>query len=242
MFWLGLAGFISALVSGVTGMAGGTLLLSVLSLFYDPTTTIALHGLLQVFANLSRVVVFIHSVSWKHVGYFVLLSIPGAYLGASIRDVFSPPTLKAMLGLLIVYVAIKPNSSKRQTSSKPFVFIPLGFASGFLGMIIGVTGPLLAPFFLKAGLTKEVFVATKALCQFVVQIIKVVLFATILSFDYTNHLSDLTLMVGCIFIGTFASKKIIRHISEKIFVRILQAILCILGAKLLLSASVLYFS
>ena len=223
-------------------MAGGTLLLSVLSLFYDPTTTIALHGLLQVFANLSRVVIFIRSVSWKHVAYFVILAVPGAYFGASVRDFFSPPVLKAMLGILIVFVALKPKTQKENSSSKPLLFIPLGFMSGFLGMIIGVTGPLLAPFFLKAGLIKEVFVATKALCQFVVQIIKVVIFATMLSFDYAHHRPALLAMIGAIFIGTFASKAVIRHIPEQTFVFVLRAILCILGGKLLIAASLHYVS
>lgn len=223
-------------------MAGGTLLLSVLSIFYDPTATIALHGLLQVFANLSRVVVFIHSVSWRHVGYFVLLSVPGAYLGASIRELFSPHLLKAMLGILIVYVALKPTSKKGSADSKPLIFVPLGFASGFLGMIIGVTGPLLAPFFLKAGLTKEVFVSTKALCQFVVQIIKVFIFATMLSFDYWLHQNALTVMIVTIFVGTFVSKSVIRYISETIFILILKAILCVLGGKLLLSSLLHYAS
>ena len=236
MYLLGFAGFLSALISGVTGMAGGTLLLSILSLFFDPTTTIALHGLLQVFANLSRVIVFIRSVSWKHVGYFILLSIPGAYFGASIRDLFSQSLLKAMLGFIIVYVALKPNTKKNQPKSSTIIFIPLGFASGFLGMIIGVTGPLLAPFFLKAGLTKEIFVATKALCQFVVQIIKVAIFATILSFDYTNYQNEIIVITGMIFIGTFSSKAILKYIPEKKFVLILKLILCILGGKLLLSA------
>ncbi len=217
-------------------MAGGTLLLSILSIFYDPTTTIALHGLLQVFANLSRVMIFIRAVSWKHVGYFILLCIPGAYLGASIRDVFSPSMLKAMLGILILYVALKPKATKKSPSSNQIIFIPLGFISGFLGMIIGVTGPLLAPFFLKAGLTKEIFVATKALCQFVVQIIKVVLFATMLSFDYSNFQYELIVMTCTIFVGTFIAKTVIQHISEKNFILILKLILTILGGKLLLSS------
>lgn len=236
MVWLGLAGFLSALVSGVTGMAGGTLLLSVLSLFYDPTATIALHGLLQVFANLSRVILFLRSVSWKPVLFFVLLSFPGAYLGASVRELFSPSILKTLLGTIILYVALKPKSKKNETTSQTIIFLPLGFVSGFLGMIIGVTGPLLAPFFLKAGLTKEVFVATKALCQFVVQLIKVALFATLLSFDYTVFQYEIVVMTTAIFLGTFIAKLSLHYISEIIFVRILKIILCILGIKLLFSA------
>jgi uncharacterized membrane protein YfcA len=236
MIWLCGGGFFSAWVSGITGMAGGTLLLSILSLFYAPQTTIALHGLLQVFANLSRVILFIKSVSWKHVGFFVLLSLPGAYLGANVSTYFSPQLLKALLGILILYVAFKPKNKKGETVSSAITFIPLGFASGFLGMIIGVTGPLLAPFFLRAGITKERFVATKALCQFVVQLIKVAIFATLLQFDYTQFQSELLFMILAIFIGTIVAKITLPYVSEKIFIRVLKGLLIILGTKLILSS------
>ena len=93
-----------------------------------------------------------------------------------------------------------------------------------------------APFFLKAGLTKEVFVATKALCQFVVQLIKVALFATLLSFDYSVFQHELIVMILAIFCGTIIAKISLKYISEKLFVLVLKIILCLLGTKLLFSA------
>ena len=233
LLWIG--GFLSALVSGITGMAGGTLLLSILSVLYDPITSIALHGMLQVFANLSRVFLFLQSVSWSHVLKFVILAIPGAYLGARVQSFFSPETLKALLGVLILYVALKPSRKNTATNRQEFIFVPLGFVSGFLGMIIGVTGPLLAPFFLRAGLIKERFVATKALCQFIVQLIKVAFFATLLQFDYTLHTSEIFFVTIMILVGTFCAKKLLPFVSERIFIFILKGILTILGIKLLLS-------
>ena len=236
IFWLGTASFLSAFVSGITGMAGGTLLLSVLSIFYSPTATIALHGLLQVFANLSRILVFLRSVSKTHIVFFAVLAFPGAWMGAHLSTYFSPDLLKLLLGSIIIYVSLstKKSYNREQTSKK--IFIPLGFFSGFLGMIIGVTGPLLSPFFLRAGLVKEQFVATKACCQFIVQVIKVILFATMLQFDYSESISDIGLMIIGIFCGTFIAKWMFAYVSEKTFVIILKVILFVLGSKLIISA------
>lgn len=237
MIWLVGGGFASSFISGITGMAGGTLLLSIMLITYDPSTSIALHGLLQVFSNLSRVFLFIKSVSWKHVGLFSLLAVPGAVLGAKMSIFFSPVLLKALLGMVLLYEAVKKTASKEETlhESNRYVFVSLGFVSGFLGMIIGATGPLLAPFFLHAGLTKERFVATKALCQFLVQIVKVILFAALLHFDYTQHNTAIIIITIAIFVGTAAAKISLSYVSEKIFVLVLKAILFILGTKLLLS-------
>ena len=237
MMWLVGGGFVSSFISGITGMAGGTLLLSILLISYDPSTSIALHGLLQVFSNLSRVFLFIKSVSWKHVGLFSLLAIPGAILGAKLSVFFSPVLLKALLGIVLLYEALKrpKKTEEKAPPSSEKIFVSLGFVSGFLGMIIGATGPLLAPFFLGAGLVKERFVATKALCQFLVQIIKVILFAALLHFDYTQHSTEIILITIAIFLGTAAAKVSLSYVSEKIFVIVLKTILFVLGTKMLLS-------
>ena len=54
-------------------------------------------------------------------------------------------------------------------------------------MIVGVVGPMLAPFLLSIRNSKEEFVATKSFCQGSVQAIKVIMFLTVLKFDYMLH-------------------------------------------------------
>lgn len=225
--------FVAAFVSGITGMAGGTLILSILLLFFEPLECIAIHGFLQVIANITRVGVFWKSVNWRSFAYFVGLVLPGAWLGMRLSTQFNPNLLKVVLGLVILWVAWKPTKKTKVVSQKrPFIFVPLGFLSGFLGMIIGVTGPLLAPFFLQAGLLKETFIATKAICQFVVQIVKVVLFATLLQFDYTHFFGELIFMSGAIVIGTIVAKITLKRIPTNIFVSLLKLILTTIAIRL----------
>ena len=44
-------------------MAGGIILLSVMVLFFEPITAIALHGLIQLVSNASRVAIQRHHVA-----------------------------------------------------------------------------------------------------------------------------------------------------------------------------------
>ena len=242
MIALALACFTAALISGVTGMAGGTLLLSVLLLFYDPILSIALHGILQVVANCSRVFVFLSSVSWTHVGWFVVLVIPGAFLGGAVADMFNPDILKMILSLLILWVAWKSKSQSEHAVSAPYTMMPLGLVGGFLGMIIGVTGPLLAPFFLKAGLLKETFIATKAVCQFFVQMVKVAIFATMLGVDYTSMATELIVLSLFLILGTIIAGKVLKRISGDRFKQIVSVVLSLIALRLLWSSGVSYFA
>ena len=242
MIALVLACFAAAFISGVTGMAGGTLLLSVLLLFYDPILSIALHGFLQVVANCSRVFVFLSSVSWTHVGWFVALVVPGSLLGGAVADLFNPDLLKMMLSVLILWVAWKPKAKKEHVQSAPHMMLPLGFTGGFLGMIIGVTGPLLAPFFLKAGLLKETFIATKAVCQFFVQMVKVAIFATMLGAEYGEKAVELSILSLFLILGTVVAKKVLSQLSGARFKQIVSAVLTLIACKLFWSSCVGYFA
>ncbi|MBM75321.1 MAG: hypothetical protein CMK59_07960 [Proteobacteria bacterium] len=241
MTLLYLACFAAALVSGVTGMAGGTLLLSVLLLFYDPILSIAVHGLLQVVANCARVLIFLSSVSWTHTLWFVVLVVPGAFLGGKIAHMFNPDLLKMMLSVLILWVAWKSVSKKEHALLPPQIMLGLGFASGFLGMIIGVTGPFLAPFFLRSGLLKEAFIATKAVCQFFVQMAKVAIFAALLGVNYGEMSFELFVMSAVLIFGTVCAKMLLKHISGDRFKQVVSIVLSLIAGRLLWSSAGGYF-
>ena len=235
MLWLYASSLGAACISGVTGLAGGTILLSVLSLFFPPQASIAQHGLLQVVANFSRIILFRKDVLWKHVVSFSVLVIPGAYLGALCAPLLSENLLKFMLGILILWVAWKNKTKVVEPQNNKKIFLPLGGLSGFLGMIIGVTGPLLAPFFLKAGIVKENFIATKALCQFIVQLIKVIIFASMLDFDYQKEGEVILIVSVMLILGTYIAKKILPYVSNNFFVMFTRVILTLIGFKLIFS-------
>ena len=212
-------------------MAGGTLLLSVLLLFFDPVLAIAYHGFLQVIANCSRILVFMTAVSWNHVVWFLGLVVPGVLIGGQISDLFNPEMLTLCLAFFILWIAWKP-ARKEGVELPRSILLPLGFFSGCLGMIIGVTGPLLAPFFLRVGLIKDQFIATKAVCQFVVQLVKVVVFSTVLGIEYAQYGIELLAMSVFLVLGTLFSKRILQQMSAERFKSLVAIVLTLIALRL----------
>lgn len=229
------ASFLAALITGVTGLAGGVVLMSALVLFYDVTTAIALHALLQAFSNFIRVLVFRKNIDWPSALRFVSLVIPGVYLGAQLGQNFPKQAIEVALGGIILWSSfqIKP---KLEPSENKSIFIVLGFVSSFLGMIVGVVGPFIAPFFIKAGLTKEKLIATKSFGQAAVQIAKVITFSSLLNFSFWQFQQEIFAMFMAILVATLLAKKVLKNISEKIFVQGLRVILVLSALKVLTQA------
>jgi uncharacterized membrane protein YfcA len=91
--------FAASAISGLLGMAGGSLLMAVLTLILPVSAALALHGAAQLASNLARAGLNARHVRYRPVGWFGL----GAVVGMA----------------LLSFVAFQP--------SKAAVFIGMGF-------------------------------------------------------------------------------------------------------------------
>ena len=252
-------GLISALISGVTGLAGGVLLLSALSAILPIEVVIPLHALIQVLANLSRVLILRKNIDWVIWRAFNLLTIPAGLLGAYSVSFLPREGLQVSVGAIVVFAAlytlratlreartltapeVQPSASalpevtdQALPSRLPRRYVLLGMTSSLLGMVIGATGPLIAPFFMIDGLKRERFIATKSACQLTVQVIKTLIFAQLLRFAYGDHLDVIVMMVFGVITGTFIAKRVLRRVEGAWLELLIACLLALLGAKLLL--------
>lgn len=62
--------FATAVISGALGMAGGLLLMGVLTLALPVAAAMAVHGITQVTSNAARVVLHVGHVRWRTTGVF----------------------------------------------------------------------------------------------------------------------------------------------------------------------------
>jgi uncharacterized membrane protein YfcA len=108
----------------------------------------------------------------------------------------------------------------------------LGLAAGFMGILVGATGPLLAPFFLRDDLSKEQIVSTQACCQMVTHIIKIPVFLG-LGFAYLDHQVLIALMFVGTIIGTTLGVKFLKKMNPQVFVYIYKTVLVLVALKLL---------
>ena len=246
MIWLIFVSFFASLLSGLTGLAGGAILMAVLSFFMPITDAIAVHAAIQVFSNALRLFLFRHHVNWVIFMGYVLLTVPGVFLATSILLAVPEEAIELLIGVLILASLpkrpIPTTANVSSKSSQALTFSVLGFFSSFVSMIAGTVGPLIAPFFLRAGLKKESFIATKAACQMGVQLTKLVFFSVSLDFAYHQHLNLLAALIIAVSAGTFTAKVLMPHISAGSFLLAIKSLLILLATEMILSAGWHFFT
>jgi uncharacterized membrane protein YfcA len=121
-----------------------------------------------------------------------------------------------------------------QHQSISVTYLTLGCISSLLGMVIGATGPLIAPFFMMDGLKRERLIATKSACQLTVQVIKTIIFLQILDFAYVDYSSEISLVVIGVFGGTWLAKRILSRVQGDWLELLISFMLVVIGCRLLL--------
>jgi len=171
---------VALLASGLTFFSGfglGTLLLPAFALFYPIEQAVALTavvhflnglfklGLVGRHADLRIVLVFgLPALAASFVGAWALLLLseikPLASYSSFGREVLVMP-VKLVVGLLLLLFSLAELLPRfREVSFSRKYFSLGGILSGFFGGLSGMQGALRSAFLAKAGLSKEVFVAT----------------------------------------------------------------------------------
>lgn len=228
----GLAAFVTSMLSGVLGMAGGVTLVGIFSLFLAPAAVIPVHGVVQLVANATRTVAFLKDVRWSIFAWFSPPLIFGAVAGGWVRGEVGHDWFRPAIGAFVLAFLLWRRLMPRFAQPPLWIYAPVGFAVGFLGLFVGATGPLIAPFFLRDDLAPKEVVATQAVCQAWGHLLKVPAFLA-LGFDYGAHLDLLVACCLAAVVGTYAGRAVVGRISKRAFTLLFEGVLLILGAHLL---------
>jgi uncharacterized protein len=158
------AAFLTALLSGIFGMAGGLVLMGVLALMLPVSAAFVTHGLLQLVSNGWRAVLHRQHIKWSILCYYALASIAAGGVMALIVFAPSKPLLFLLLGLVPMLVWL-PKEWVQLDASKPAHALISGFLVTLVNLTAGVAGPLLDIFFVRTTLNRHQIVATKAATQ-----------------------------------------------------------------------------
>ncbi len=156
--------FLTALLSGIFGMAGGLVLMGILALALPVSTAFVTHGILQAVANGWRAILHRQHIIWPVIGWYALSSALAALLVGAISYVPSKPALFILLGLVAMLVWLPKNLAQLDAQKPAHAFIS-GFLVTLVNLTAGVAGPLLDIFFVHTKLTRHQIVATKAATQ-----------------------------------------------------------------------------
>lgn len=166
------ATLITAAISGVFGMAGGLLLMGVLTSFTPVATAMVMHGFIQIISNFSRAALWRKHISWALVGRYAIGIGAALLLIAAIAWRPTQPQVFLMLGGTAMLVWI-PKKWIEINVERRFQAEVCGFLVQTLNTISGVAGPLLDLFFVKTLLPRQTVVATKAATQVMAHAVKI---------------------------------------------------------------------
>ncbi|GLQ21939.1 TSUP family transporter [Algimonas porphyrae] len=227
------AACVTAIISGLFGMAGGMIFMGVIAVFLGVAEAMVLHGAVQGVSNSTRAYFLRRDVRWDILGWTALGAIPAALLMLSVAFLPSKAQLYLALGLLPLLLWL-PRSWLAGDAQKPAHAVLCGAMVMGLNLSAGVAGPALDFFYVKTQLTRQQIVATKAVTMFASHLVKIVYFGIPLARGV--GLAGLppwwvfVAAVPAVIAGTWIGTRLLHHFSDIGFKRYTRILVTLIGA------------
>lgn len=236
--------FVTALISGVFGMAGGILMMGALGLVLPVSAAFVTHGLIQLTANGWRAVLHRSHIRWAVIGFYTSGAIAAAGIAAAVSMVPSKPALYLMLGLVAFLVWV-PKKSLQLDAAKPLHAVSCGLSVTGLNLTAGVAGPLLDVFFVRTALTRHQIVATKAATQVLSHLAKIVVYGAPFLLERAEGMPPawvFAVAVPLSVVATMIGARILDRMTDKSFLEWTKWIVTATGVLYLARAAQLWMS
>jgi uncharacterized membrane protein YfcA len=237
-----LAAFLASGLTLFSGFGLGTLLLPVMALFFPINLAIALTAVVHFLNNLFKLALLGRHADRAVLWRFGPPAIAAAFLGAQVLQWLSHlkpwlayhflglelhlmPVNLVVAGLMVFFALFElmPQFAKISIGRQ---YLPLGgLLSGFFGGLSGHQGALRSAFLVKAGLTKESFIATGVVLSLMVDIPRILVYSVnfhLLKLEETNLL--LAAAVVAAFAGAFLGNLLVKKITLR-FIQVMVALM-----------------
>lgn len=244
IFIVSVVAMIASALTLFSGFGLGTLLMPVVALFFPIEVAIAITAIVHLANNLFKLILVGKNANKFVALKFGLPAVVFAFLGAlllswlssmpaiysyeifGLENAVTPISLiVGILILIFVVVEISPALAGVQLEKKYLSFG--GAISGFFGGLSGHQGALRSMFLIKAGLTKEQFIATGVVIAVLVDIARLLIYGWDISFGVSEFNWTLLLSACCAaFAGAYFGAKLV----NKITIRSVQLIVSVMLA------------
>lgn len=220
--------FLTATFSGVYGMVGGMMLLWVLLLLMPVSAAIAVQGILQLVANISRAWFARHYMNWRIIGFSVVGLGLAVLVLSAIRYTPNLAAVSICIGLLPVF-AWMPVRWIHLDASRPGHAFLCGFSSGLLNIGTGVAGPIVDIFFVRTEMDRRAVIATKAMLVGCSHVAKIAFYSgALVGMDSTTQAAVLIAAPFSV-LGSMAGHRILVRLTDQGFRRATRWLVTIVG-------------
>jgi uncharacterized protein len=231
----------TSFLAGVFGMAGGMILMGLLVYLMPVPAAMVLHGATMLASNGWRAVLW-----WRYADFMIVLRFSAGTLlalGVFSMILFVPSRAVVFITLGLVpfaTLAVPERHAPRIDRRGAAEFC--GFLGTCLQLLSGVSGPLLDSFFVRMPVDRRVIVATKAACQTLSHIVKLIYFGGIVVTAESAVTSDVLLIgIVCAIIGTTLARQLLDRLSNDQFRRWQRRIVLAIGTFYLAQGVIFLF-
>ncbi|MAY01547.1 MAG: permease [Gammaproteobacteria bacterium] len=235
----------TSFISGVFGMAGGIILMGVLSILLPVRDAFVIHGAAQLLSNISRAWMTRQHIIWSIVAWFLIgwaLALLGFYLIS-----YFPEKAVVLIALgLMPWIGFALPDSFQPNIRSPVMAALCGFLVTTFQMFAGASGPLLDYFYLTSNMTRHEIVSTKAFTQGVGHFAKLIYYGIIVSTLVETELTFpfwwFLLLLPLVLLGTSTGKVLLDRMSDQHFMNIARWLTRTVGVLLAINGIYLLFA
>jgi uncharacterized membrane protein YfcA len=247
---ISLIALLASLMTFFTGFGLGTILTPVFAIFFPIDIAIALTGIVHLLNNIFKLVLVGKDADKTVVLKFGIPAIIAAFIGAELMirlsdlqplfsyylfntELFIYP-IKIIVAILMITFAIMeiiPALKNIQFDSNK-LYIG-GALSGFFGGLSGHQGAFRSAFLLKAGLSKEAFIATGVTIACLVDFTRLsVYFSKFLTSGVSDNVTYIISATLSAFVGAYFGKKLLKKITLNLLQFMVSVLIIILAVLL----------
>lgn len=224
--------FVAGAIGTITGFGTSTIMVPILALFFPPVTAIFLVTIIHWFGDLWKVLLFKKGFNVRLIAILGISGIIAGYGGSVLSLEIDPTILLRALGIFLAlyafFLLLRPSFS---VPARPSVAVVGGAVSGFFAGVFGVGGVMRSAVLNAFNLPKEVYIATAGAIGILVDSTRLITYVAS-GVSLPERLAwGLLIFIPVSFIGAFAAKGVVNHISQERFRIVIALFFLIIGVK-----------
>ena len=232
---IGLLTLLGSAIGTATGFGTSTIMIPVMILFLPPPVALLFVGIIHLFGNIWKVMLFKGGLNWKLVLEFGIPGVAASYLGASLSMQAHNLPLKQILGIfLIFYVIYLFTKRDWALPQNRGTAVTGGVLSGLFAGFFGVGGAVRGAFLMAFNLPKAVYIFTSGLIALFIDLTRI---SKYISGGVRLHQELLIALIVCVpvsFLGAYLAKKFLNRIPQNAFRLFVGIFLALVAIKLII--------
>lgn len=222
-----LLAFIAEIIGTVSGFGSSILFVPLASAFFDFKTVLGITAVFHVFSNLSKIYLFRKGIQREIVLKLGIPAVIFVIIGALLTKYIPQKEIEVAMNILVLFLALflLSGQAKRIKQSNQNLYTG-GMISGFLAGLLGTGGAIRGLTLAAFQMEKDAFISTSAFIDFGVDFSRAGVYIWN-GYVLQEHLFYIPFLIGISLLGTYIGKRILVHVSEKVFQIILLSIICL---------------